>query len=219
MALAWEGNLIVLQDLLRPVSCSPRRRPPSRCCSSCAASTSASPSWSTSTAPCRAWSPSRTWSRSWWARCSASTREAALIEREPDGTSWCAARSPLREIPRELGLGLEEPARRHHPGRPVRQLAGGIPNRGARLAANDGLALEVLDATPRVVRRVRLLPPPLTPALVFVAETRELTDWGSAGRAPIAKGAALYRIPVPCKDLSRLQPCFSSLAAFVDHPS
>ena len=40
------------------------------------------------------------------------------------------------------------------------KLAGGIPNRGARLAANDGVVLVVLDATVRTVRRVRVIPPP-----------------------------------------------------------
>jgi putative hemolysin len=39
-------------------------------------------------------------------------------------------------------------------------LAGGIPNRSARLAAEDGTVLVVLDASPRGVRRVRVHPPP-----------------------------------------------------------
>ena len=144
----------------------------------------------------------------------------AALEREASGTLVTRGDVALREIARELEIELEAPAGITTVGGLCAALAGGvIPQKGARLADRSGLILEVLDASPRL----RPPRPPASaasyPALVFVAETRELTDWGSAGRAPIAKGAALYRIPVPCKDLSRLQPCFSSLAAFVDHPS
>ena len=67
---------------------------------------------------------------------------------------------PLRELNRELGLELEAPDDVTTVGGLATKLAGGIPNRGARLAANDGIVLVVLDATPRMVRRVRVIPPP-----------------------------------------------------------
>jgi putative hemolysin len=38
-------------------------------------------------------------------------------------------------------------------------LAGSVPDRGARLVSPDGTELEVLDASPRVVRLVRIRPP------------------------------------------------------------
>jgi putative hemolysin len=72
---------------------------------------------------------------------------------------------PLRDINRELPLALEEPPGVTTLAGLCGKLANGIPNRGARLAANDGIALEVLDATARVVRRVRIIPPkPAAPA-------------------------------------------------------
>jgi len=37
-------------------------------------------------------------------------------------------------------------------------LAGGIPNRNARLAAADGSVLVVLEASARAVKRVRVMP-------------------------------------------------------------
>ena len=60
----------------------------------------------------------------------------------------CAATSPIREVNRELGLELEAADDVTTIGGLCTKLAGGIPNRDARLAANDGIVLVVLDATP-----------------------------------------------------------------------
>jgi putative hemolysin len=67
---------------------------------------------------------------------------------------------PIREVNRELGIVLEESEGANTVAGLCTKLAGGIPNRGARLAANDGIVLVVLDATPRAVRRVRVMLPP-----------------------------------------------------------
>ena len=69
----------------------------------------------------------------------------------------------MREVNRELGLALQEPDGVTTIAG-LTKLAGGIPNRAARLAANDGIVLVVLDASARAVRRVRVIPPPTRPA-------------------------------------------------------
>lgn len=79
------------------------------------------------------------------------------IVREADGSVVVRGDLPVRELNRELGLSLEESQDfRTMAGLCIR-LAGGIPSRGARLAADDGTVLVVLDATARTVRRVRIL--------------------------------------------------------------
>ena len=66
----------------------------------------------------------------------------------------------MREVNRELGLGLEESEGVTTIGGLCTKLGGGIPNPNARLAAEDGTVLVILDATPRAVGRVRIIPPP-----------------------------------------------------------
>jgi len=80
--------------------------------------------------------------------------------RAPDGSWVVRGDLPIREVNRELGVALEEPPALTTIAGLCTKLAGGIPNRGARLAANDGIVIVVLDATPRTVRRVRLILPP-----------------------------------------------------------
>jgi putative hemolysin len=82
----------------------------------------------------------------------------AALEREPSGTLVTRGDVALREIERELELELAAPAGITTVGGLCAALAGGvIPQKGARLADPSGLVLEVLDASPRFVRRVRLI--------------------------------------------------------------
>jgi len=83
-----------------------------------------------------------------------------LVAREADGTAIVRGDAPVREVNRELGLDLEETDGATTIGGLCAKLAGGIPNPNARLAAEDGTVIVVLDATPRAVERVRILPPP-----------------------------------------------------------
>jgi putative hemolysin len=85
--------------------------------------------------------------------------EEHLIVRAPDGSAVVRGEVPLREINRELGLALEEAEGITTLAGLCTKLASGIPNRGARLAANDGIVLVVVDATARSVRKVRIVPP------------------------------------------------------------
>jgi putative hemolysin len=82
------------------------------------------------------------------------------MRREEDGSVVARGDVPIREINRELDIELPEPAGVTTIGGLCTNLAGGIPNRNARLAAEQGVILVVLDATPRSVRRVRIIPPP-----------------------------------------------------------
>ncbi|MCY1070582.1 hemolysin family protein [Nannocystis sp. RBIL2] len=80
------------------------------------------------------------------------------IARQDDGTAVVQGQTPIRDVNRELALGLEEPDNVNTIGGLCSHLACGLPNPGARLAAGDGSVLVVLDATARAVGRVRLIP-------------------------------------------------------------
>ena len=82
------------------------------------------------------------------------------IVKAADGSATVRGDVAIREVNRELDIELEAPPDVTTLAGLCTKLAGGIPNRGARLAANDGVVLVVLDATLRAVRRVRVIPPP-----------------------------------------------------------
>jgi magnesium and cobalt exporter, CNNM family len=81
------------------------------------------------------------------------------LTREPDGTALVRGDTPIRDVNRELGTELDEPAGATSMAGLCYALAGGIPNRNARLAAGDGSVLVVVEATARAVKRVRVVPP------------------------------------------------------------
>ena len=80
------------------------------------------------------------------------------LTREPDGTAVVRGDTPIRDVNRELGIELEEPEGATTIAGLCHALAGGIPNRNARLAAEDGSVLVVLEASARAVKRVRVIP-------------------------------------------------------------
>ncbi len=161
VALAWEGKLFVLQDLLRPVKVFPETVP--------------------------AIEVLRYMRRDHQRLAIAVDEHGAVsgmvtfedlmeeivgdvfseheidpqqIVRAADGSATVRGDVAIREINRELGIDLEAPPDVTTLAGLCMKLAGGIPNRGARLAANDGVVLVVLDATVRTVRRVRVIPAP-----------------------------------------------------------
>jgi putative hemolysin len=84
-----------------------------------------------------------------------------LIKRESPTTAVVQGTASLREINRGLGLELEEGHGYSTIGGLCSVKTGAIPERGTRLTLDDGTVLEVLDATPRRVRTVRIhLAPP-----------------------------------------------------------
>jgi putative hemolysin len=86
-----------------------------------------------------------------------------MITREPDGSAIVRGDTPIRDVNRELGVELSEPEGATTIAGLSHVLAGGMPNRHARLAAEDGSVLVVLEASARAVERVRVIPPPKPP--------------------------------------------------------
>jgi putative hemolysin len=80
-----------------------------------------------------------------------------LIHRDENGTAVVRGHAPIREVNRMLDLELEEGDWTTIGGL-CAALAGRIPEPGTQLRAKDGTVIEVLEASPRVVRRVRLRP-------------------------------------------------------------
>lgn len=86
-------------------------------------------------------------------------RPAQRVKRESDGSAMVQGDTPLRDVNRELALELDEPEDGTTLNALIVQLAGGrIPAAGENFEASDGTRLEVLEASPRRVRRVRLVP-------------------------------------------------------------
>jgi putative hemolysin len=82
----------------------------------------------------------------------------ALLQREPGGSALVRGEVPIREVNRALDLDLPEGEGYTTVAGLCIALAGAVPDRGQRLASPDGTEVEVLDASPRVVRLVRLRP-------------------------------------------------------------
>jgi putative hemolysin len=82
-----------------------------------------------------------------------------LVRREAGGAAVVRGDAPIREVNRALGLDLPEGEGFTSVGGLCVALARAVPPPGARVAAPDGTGLEVLEASARVVRRVRLVPP------------------------------------------------------------
>jgi putative hemolysin len=87
----------------------------------------------------------------------------ALFESEPGGTALVRGDAPIRELNRALHLDLPEGDGYTTIAGLCIALAGAVPERGTRLRTPDGTQLEVLEASPRVVRVVRLRPAPAAP--------------------------------------------------------
>ncbi len=82
-----------------------------------------------------------------------------LVQREPGGAAVVRGDAPIREVNRAMGLDLPEGDGFTSVGGLCVALAGAVPERGTRLTTSDGAVLEVLEASPRVVRRLRIVPP------------------------------------------------------------
>ncbi len=86
--------------------------------------------------------------------------DADVIARNADGTADVPATVQVRRVNRVLGVELPTGTDRTTIGGVCLNLAHGIPAPGTRLTAEDGTVLEVLDATPRRIRTVRIHPAP-----------------------------------------------------------
>jgi putative hemolysin len=161
IALAWDGKLVVLQDLLRPLKVFPEtvaaidvlrfmRREHQRAV--VAVDEHGSVAGMATFEDLMEEIVGEVFSEH--------EEDVALIERNQDGSADVRGDVHIREVNREMDINLDTPEPVSTIGGLCAHLAGGIPNRGARLAANDGIVLVVLDATVRSVKRVRVIPPP-----------------------------------------------------------
>lgn len=89
-----------------------------------------------------------------------------LVEREASGTAIAQGWAPVRKVNRALDLDLPVGADRTTIAGLCMSLAHSIPQAGERLTTEDGTVLEVIEASPRRVRRVRIHPVGLTAAPV-----------------------------------------------------
>jgi len=93
-------------------------------------------------------------------------RGGQALERESSGALVARGDVAIREITRALHVEIKPPHNINTVGGLCASLAGGvIPQRGARLADPSGLIFEVTEASPRFVRRVRIIrgAPPAAP--------------------------------------------------------
>jgi putative hemolysin len=80
-----------------------------------------------------------------------------LVRMEADGRALVRGDAPIRELNRLLATDLPEDEDYSTVAGLCLALAGRIPQRGTRLTAGDGTVLEVTDASPHLVRQVRVL--------------------------------------------------------------
>ncbi len=83
----------------------------------------------------------------------------AMIKKQPDGSAIVNAQAQLRDVNRTLGLALPEDEDFSSVAGLCLSLASRIPATGERLHTADGVEMEILDASPRRVRTVRVIPP------------------------------------------------------------
>jgi putative hemolysin len=83
-----------------------------------------------------------------------------LVRLEADGSAVVAGSAPIRDVNRELDIELPEEEGWSTVAGLCLSLAGRIPLAGETLSVPGGFLLEILEATPRRVRAVRLRYPP-----------------------------------------------------------
>jgi putative hemolysin len=79
-----------------------------------------------------------------------------LVRRDPSGAAVVRGDTPIRDVNRELAIDLPEGEDYTTIAGLCIALAGAVPERGARLDTGRGVTLEVADASPRAVRAVRV---------------------------------------------------------------
>ncbi|WP_308197151.1 MULTISPECIES: hemolysin family protein [Anaeromyxobacter] len=82
----------------------------------------------------------------------------ALWHTEADGAALVRGEAPIREVNRGLALDLPEGEDYTTVAGLCIALAGAVPERGARLRTDDGTEIEIVEASPRLVRLVRIRP-------------------------------------------------------------
>jgi putative hemolysin len=83
-----------------------------------------------------------------------------IVTREPGGTALVQGWAPVRKVNRELGVDLPVGRDRTTIAGLCMSLAQAIPQAGETLTTEDGTVLEIVEASPRRVRKVRIHPHP-----------------------------------------------------------
>jgi putative hemolysin len=78
------------------------------------------------------------------------------LRREPSGATLVRGDTPIRDVNRELAIDLPEGDDYTTVAGLCIALAGAVPESGAKIDAGHGITLEIEDASPRVVRSVRI---------------------------------------------------------------
>jgi putative hemolysin len=87
-----------------------------------------------------------------------------MIHREATGTALVSGAVPIRDVNRELDLNLPEEEGWSTVAGLCLALAGRIPSAGEKIDVPNNVMLEIVDASPRRVRSVRIHPPPAEPS-------------------------------------------------------
>ncbi|MFO0577998.1 MAG: hemolysin family protein [Polyangia bacterium] len=84
--------------------------------------------------------------------------QTSLLQREPGGTALVPGTTAVRDVNRALRIELPESENWHTMAGLCITLAESIPEAGARIRCPDGTELEIVEASPRRVRSVRVHP-------------------------------------------------------------
>jgi putative hemolysin len=158
LALAWEGKLVVLEDLLRPPLFLPETTRATQVLEEMRKRRTAIGFVVDEHGGLSGLLTLRDLIEEVLGALSTDEDQAAeeFFRIEADGRAVVRGHTPIRELNRALGTDLPEDEDFSTVAGYCLTLAGGIPQRGTKLIAPDGTVLEVLDASPHLVRQLRV---------------------------------------------------------------
>ncbi len=161
LALAWEGRLVVLEDLIRPPLFVPERTRAPQILEEMRTRRTAIAFVVDEHGGVSGLLTLRDLIEEVLGVLSTDEDEEAeeFVRVEGDGRGVARGWAPIRELNRALGTDLPEDEDYSTVAGCCLALAGGIPQRGTTLTAPDGTRLEILDASPHLVRLVRVVRP------------------------------------------------------------
>jgi putative hemolysin len=169
LALAWEGRLVVLEDLIRPPLFLPESTRATQILEEMRTRRTAIAFVVDEHGGLSGLLTLRDLMEEVLGVLSTDEDEVAeeFVRIEGDGRALVRGHTPIRELNRALGTDLPEDEDYSTVAGYCLALAGGIPQRGTKLTAPDGTRLEIVDASPHLVRQVRVIrpsaPPPTDP--------------------------------------------------------
>jgi len=161
LALAWEGRLVVLEDLIRPPLFLPESTRATQILEKMRERRTAIAFVVDEHGGLSGLLTLRDMMEEVLGVLSTDEDEVAeeFVRLEGDGVAVVRGHTPIRELNRALGTDLPEDEDFSTVAGYCLSLAGGIPQRGIALTAPDGTRLEILDASPHLVRLVRVVRP------------------------------------------------------------